>query len=167
MEEIKIFIIIYILCFNLSTSKLISNRLEQNSLCSLSTYDNASVTKECKNGPKKDKRILQYQTFSQYISSNDYKANGLPFYTSFFVDTDLHNFWEFMDGGMYIIIMLIITIIFIIAWIPLIFCWYYKCCLFDDCLTNHKCCFVFWHVLTYTLFAAILSFIIVCIIFSE
>jgi hypothetical protein len=135
--------------------------------CSIATYDNKSVTTECKSGPRKRERILDYRTFDEYLSDHNYKHNGLPFYTSLFVDTDYHNFGDFMDGGMIIVILFILTIILIAAWIPLIFCWKYQCCFFDECCLESRCCIFLWHIITYLLFAAILSFIIVCIIFAE
>ena len=164
---ILVFIILTFFFINPSLSKILSNIIENNQICSQTTYDNASITEECLNGPKKNTRILDYQTFDQYISSRNYKHNGLPFYSSLFVDTDFHHFWDFMDGGMIMIILFIISIIFFIAWIPMIFCWKFNCCLFDECCTNTKHCRIFWHLLIYILFAAILSFIIVDIIFAE
>lgn len=161
------FIIFFLILINLSTSKLISNVLVSNNLCSITTYDNKSVTEECINGPRKDTRIIKYSTFEQYISSRNYKQNGLAFYSSLYVDTDYHNLGDFMDGGILIIIFFIIALIFFLAWIPLIFCWRYRVCIFDECCIETRCCFIAWNIITYTLFAAILSFIIVCIIFAE
>ena len=166
IKNMKYFILLTFI-INFISSQIISNIYSSNQLCSLSTYDNRSITKECINGPKKETRILEYRTFDEYISSHSYKHNGLNFYTSLYVDTDYHNFWDFMDGGTIIIILFIIVIIFLIAWIPLICCWKYSCCLYDECCTDKKNLIIFWHIITYTLFGAILSFIIICIIFSE
>ena len=161
------FILLTVFLINFSSSKIISNKLETNQICSSTTYDNTSVTEECISGPKKEKRILQYSTYEEYMSSRNFKHNGLPFYSSLYVDTDFHDLGDFMDGGMIIIYFFIITLIFLIAWIPMIFCWKYRCCLFDESCTESKNCFIFWNVVTYVIFAAILSFIIVCIIFAE
>ena len=143
------------------------NIYSSNQECSLLAYDNRSITKECKNGPKKETRVLKYITFDEYISSHSYKHNGLNFYSSLYVDTDYHHFWDFMDGGTIIIILFIIFLIFLIAWIPLICCWKYSCCLYNECCTDSKNLIIFWHIITYLLFGASLSFIIVCIIFAE
>ena len=161
------FLLLSFFLMNFSLSKIISNNIEINQVCSQATYDNTSINEECIIGPKKETRILEYETFDQYISSHKYKHNGLPFYTSLFVDTDFHNLKDFLDGGVIIIILFIIAIIFLIAWIPMIFCWKYKCCLFDECCTDKKCCKIFWNILIYFLFTSILSFILVCIIFAE
>ncbi len=161
----NIFILFILLIFNLSSSVL-SETKEQIQTCSLTTFDNTSITEECINGVNKYYRVLNYRTFELFYSSNNYKHNGLPFYASFYVDTDFHNFWDFMDGGMVIIILLSVSLIFLIAWIPMICCWKYRCCLFDECCTESKCCFIYWNLFAYILFAAILSCIIVCIFFS-
>ena len=87
----KYFILLtFIIIF--TSSKIITNIYSSNQLCSLLTYDNRSITKECKDGPKKETRMLNYRTFDEYISSNSYKHNGLHFYSSLYVDTDYHNF---------------------------------------------------------------------------
>lgn len=143
------------------------SKIDINYLCSQPTYDNISITQECISGPPKTTRILQYETFDDYIAKHNYKHNGLPFYASLLVDTNYHNFWDFMDGGMVIILLLSISIILFIAWIPMIFCWKYECCIFDECCTDNKCCKIFLNILIYFLIIALLSFIIVCIIFSE
>ena len=153
--------------FDFSSSKLISNIYESNQICSLPTYDNTSITEECTIGPNKKTRILKYSTFEQYINDHRFKHNGLPFYSSLFVDTDFHNFYDFMDGGMVIIILFIIALICLIAWIPFICCWKYRCCIYDECCIDTQGCNIFWHLVTYILFAAIFSFLIVCVIFSE
>ena len=160
-------ILTFILFFILNFSSAKINVFESNQICSLTTYDNASITEECIIGPKKKTRILQYATFEQYIDEHNYKHNGLPFYSSLYVDTDFHNFWDFMDGGMVIIVLFSIALILLIAWIPFICCWKYNCCIYDECCIDTLCFNTFWNVLTYILFAAILSFIIVCIIFAE
>ncbi len=157
---------ITLLFFNLTSSKLFSDLLQSSTQCSIGNYDNTSITEECISGLKKNYRVLNYRTFELFYSSNNYKHNGLPFYASFYVDTDFHNFWDFMDGGMVIIILLSVSLIFLIAWIPMICCWKYRCCLFDECCTESKCCFIYWNLFAYILFAAILSCLIVCIFFS-
>lgn len=167
IKNIKKIIILIFFFVNLSSSITISNIYDSNKVCAITTYDNLSITEECLHGPKKKERILQYKTYDQFISAHHYKHNGLPFYSSFYVDTDFHHFWDFMDGGMTILIVFIITLIFLIAWIPFICCWKYTCCIFDECCIDKKYCIFFWNLLTYLLFAAILSFIIVCIIFAE
>ena len=162
----KIFsLILTFFTFNFSSSKI--NIYNSNHICSLPIYDNTSIKEECILGPKKKTRILKYSNFEEYINKHNYKHNGLPFYSSLYVDTDFHNFWDFMDGGMVIIILFIIALILLIVWIPFICCWKYNCCIYDECCIDSSCCNIFWHILTYILFAAILSFIIVCIIFAE
>ena len=161
------FIIFVLIVINLSSSKIISNSLESNNLCSITTYDNKSVTEECFNGPRKETRIIEYSTYEQYISSRNYRHNGLSFYSSLYVDTEYHNISDFMDRGMLIIILFIIALILLLSWIPLIFCWRYRVCLFNECCIDTKCGFITCNIIAYILFAAILSFIIVCIIFAQ
>ena len=162
----NLFILLILLIFNFSSFVSSKETIEQIQKCSLATFDNTSITEECVNGVNKFYRFLNYRTFELYSSSNNYKHNGLPFYASFYVDTDFHNFWDFMDGGMVIIILLCVSLIFLIAWIPMISCWKYRCCLFDECCIESKCCFIYWNLLAYILFAAVISCIVVCIIFS-
>ena len=158
---------LFFISFIIITSKSIVNAQSQNQICSIKTYDNTSVTEECLDGPKKDTRILEFKTFDSYISDHSYKHNGLNFYTSLFVDTDYHNFGDFMDGGMVIIILFVIAIVLLIAWIPLICCWKYEVCIFDECFIERRCCYIVWNFVNYILLGAVLSFIIVCIIFAE
>ena len=158
---------IFFLSFNIITTKTITNVQSSKQICSITTYDNTSVTEECLDGPKKDTRVLEYKTFEDYILDNSFKHNGLAFYSSLFVDTDYHNFGDFMDGGMVIIILFIIALILLIAWIPLICCWKHEVCLFDECCIENQCCFILWNIINYILLAAVLAFIIVSIIFAE
>ena len=167
LKNIKKIIILLFFFLNLSSSITTTNNYDSNQVCAITTYDNLSITEECLDGPRKKERILQYKTFDQFISAHHYKHNGLPFYSSFYVDTDFHHFWDFMDGGMTILLEFIIALIIIIAWIPFICCWKYNCCIFDECCIDRNYCIIFWNILTYLLFAAIFSFIIICIIFAE
>ena len=112
-------------------------------------------------------RLAKYKTFEEYSRANNYKNSGLAFTTSLFVDTDYHDFGDFMDGGNLIIILFILSIFFLLMWIPMICCWRKKVCIFDKHCFENECCTIYWHIITYVLFAAVLSFIIVCIIFSE
>ena len=64
--------------------------------------DKETIVVACKDFEKFDKRLMNFGKVKNSVLNDS---------SSSFVDTDLHNFWEFMDGGMYIIIMLIITIL--------------------------------------------------------
>ena len=163
INKIQYLIIIFFL-INTSSTKFISNIIDSEQLL---TYDNSSITEECLNGPKKETRMIKYPTFEEYSNNNKYKDSGLAFYTSLYVDTDYHDFGDFMNGRNLIIILFILAIIFLISWIPLIICWKKQVCIFDKCCFYKKYCPIFWHIFTYVLFAAILSFLIVCIIFAE
>ena len=158
---------LFLFLLNIISIKSISNIQNSNEICSSTTYDNTSVTEECHDGPKKRTRILEYSTFDNYISDHSFKHNGLPFYSSLFVDTDYHNLGDFMNGGMVIYILFLITLILIAAWIPIICCWKYEVCIFDECFIPNYCCFILWNFIVYIFLAAILSFIIVSIIFAK
>ena len=160
-------IIIFFLFIKIISPKTSSYIQTSNQICSITTYDNTSVTEECLDGPKKRSRNIEYTTFNDYMTNHSFKHNGLPFYSSLYVDTDYHNLGDFMNGGMIIYILFLITILLIAAWIPIICCWRYKVCIFDECIIRNNCCFIFWNFFIYILLAAILSFIIVCIIFAE
>ena len=147
------FILIYIFSLTIISNKQISLAEKSSQICSSTTYDNTSVTEECLDGPSKRNRIVEYRTFEEYILGHSFKHNGLPFYSSLYVDSDYHNLGDFMNGGMVIYVLLIISIILLAAWIPLICCWKYEVCLFDECFFQNNCCFILW------------NFIIVCIIF--
>ena len=161
------FILIYIFSLTIISNKQISLAEASSQVCSSTTYDNTSVTEECLDGPSKRNRIVEYRTFEEYILGHSFKHNGLPFYSSLYVDSDYHNLGDFMNGGMVIYVLLIISIILLAAWIPLICCWKYEVCLFDECFIQNNCCFILWNFIIYVILAAVLSFIIVCIIFAE
>ena len=161
------FILIYIFSLTIISNKQISLAETTSQICSSTTYDNTSVTEECLDGPSKRNRIVEYRTFEEYILGHSFKHNGLPFYSSLYVDSDYHNLGDFMNGGMVIYVLLIISIILLAAWIPLICCWKYEVCLFDECFIQNNCCFILWNFIIYVVLAAVLSFIIVCIIFAE
>ena len=161
------FILIYIFSLTIISNKQISLAETSSQVCSSTTYDNTSVTEECLDGPSKRNRIVEYRTFEEYILGHSFKHNGLPFYSSLYVDSDYHNLGDFMNGGMVIYVLLIISIILLAAWIPLICCWKYEVCLFDECFVQNNCCFILWNFIIYVVLAAVLSFIIVCIIFAE
>jgi len=161
------FILIYIFSLTIISNKQISLAETSSQICSSTTYDNTSVTEECLYGPSKRNRIVEYRTFEEYILDHSFKHNGLPFYSSLYVDSDYHNLGDFMNGGMVIYVLLIISIILLAAWIPLICCWKYEVCLFDECFIQNNCCFILWNFIIYVVLAAVLSFIIVCIIFAE
>ena len=135
--------------------------------CASTSYSKSDIQDECDNGPSSYDRILKYKTFSNYISNHDYHSNGLYYVTSLLVDSDTHHFGNFMNDGVGMIILYIIDGLILLAWIPLLCCWRKRCCLFDDCLYEDDCCIIFWHILTYFLASAILSFIIVVLCFGE
>ena len=161
------FISIFILFIPIISYKQISLVETSAQSCASTTYDNRSVTEECLDGPSKRTRIVEYRTFDAYILDHSFKHNGLPFYSSLYVDSDYHNLGDFMNGGMVIYVLLIISIILLVAWIPIICCWKYEVCLFDECCIQSNCCFIVWNFIIYVILAAVLSFIIVCIIFGE
>ena len=135
--------------------------------CATTSYSKSEIQEECNDGPSSYDRILKYNYFSSYISSHDYHSNGLNYVTSLLVDDDTHHFGNFMNDGVGMIILYIIDGLMLLGWIPLICCWKKRCCLFDDCLYESDCCVIFWHILTYFLAAAILSFLIVVLCFGE
>ena len=135
--------------------------------CATTSYSKSDIKSECDYGPSSYDRLLQYRTFSNYISSHSYHSNGLNYVTSFFVDQDTHHYGNFMNDGVGMIILYIIFGLMIIGWIPILCCWRKRCCLFDDCIYESDCCIIFWHILTYVLAAAILSFLIVILCFGE
>ena len=135
-------------------------------LCSSTSYSKADVQEECNNGPSSFDRILKYSSYSNYISSHNYHSNGLNYVTSLLVDSDSHHFGNFMNDGAGMIILYIIDGLLLLGWAPLLCCWKKRCCIFDDCLYENECCIIFWHLLTYILAAAILSFIIVVLCFG-
>ena len=135
--------------------------------CVTTSYSKSEIQEECNDGPSSYDRILKYNYFSSYISSHDYHSNGLNYVTSLLVDDDTHHFGNFMNDGVGMIILYIIDGLMLLGWIPLICCWKKRCCLFDDCLYESDCCVIFWHILTYFLAAAILSFLIVVLCFGE
>ena len=135
--------------------------------CASTSYSKSEIKEECDDGPSSYDRLLKYNSFSNYISSHSYHSNGLYYVTSAFVDDDTHHFGNFMNDGVGMIILYIIFGLMILSWIPLLCCWRKKCCLFDYCLYEDKCCVIFWHILTYVLAAANLSFVIVVLCFGE
>ena len=161
----------FILVFNLIISKISSKQISfaetPIQICPSVTYDNTSVTKACMDGPSKSTRVVEYRTFEDYMSDHSFKQNGLAFYSSLYVDSDYHDLGNFMNGGMVIYVLLIISIILLAVWIPIIFCWKHEVCLFDECCFQSKCCFILWNFIVFVILAAVLSFIIVCIIFAK
>jgi hypothetical protein len=135
--------------------------------CATTSYDKKEIQEECEDGPNSYDRILKYTTFRNYILDHSYHSNGLNYVTSLFVDSDTHHFGNFMNDGIGMIILYIIDGLILIAWVPLLCCWRKRCCIFDECLYEDDCCIIFWHILTYFLAAAILSFIIVVLCFGE
>ena len=135
--------------------------------CATTSYSKSDIQEECSDGPSSFDRILKYRTFSNYISANDYSSNGLNYVTSLLVDSESHHFGNFMKNGAGVIILYIISGLMLLGWIPIFICWRKRCCMFDDCLYQNNCCIIFWHILTYFLAAAILSFLIVVLCFGE
>ena len=135
--------------------------------CATTSYSKSDIKEECDDGPSSYDRILKHLTFSNYISSHSYHSNGLNYVTSLFVDDETHHVGNFMNDGVGMIILYIIDCLIIIGWIPLLCCWRKRCCLFDECIYQNECCVIFWHILTYFLAAAILSFLIVVLCFGE
>ena len=146
---------------------LLNSFQETSANCATATYSKSNCDYECENDLGNYEQILKYNSFSSYINNQDFNSNGLNYYASLFVDSEYHNFANFLNDGAGMIILIIIAIIIIIVWIPIICCWRKRCCLFDECLVEDECCKVFWHVTTYILAAAVLSFILVCICFGE
>ena len=134
--------------------------------CSSTSYSKSDIEDECRYGPSSYDRILKYSSFSTYIGNHDYHSNGLNYITSLLVDSDTHHFGNFMNDGVGMIILYIIDGLILLGWIPILCCWRKRCCLFDDCLYKDDCCLIFWHILTYFLAAAILSFLIVVLCFG-
>ena len=135
--------------------------------CATTSYSKSDIQEECSDGPSSFDRILKYRTFSNYISANDYSSNGLNYVTSLLVDSETHHFGNFMKNGAGVIILYIISGLMLLGWIPIFICWRKRCCMFDGCLYQNNCCIIFWHILTYFLAAAILSFLIVVLCFGE
>ena len=135
--------------------------------CATTNYIKSDIKDECDYGPSSYGRLLSYKSFSNYISSHSYHSNGLNYVTSLLVDDQTHNFGNFMNDGVGMIILYIIDGLMLLGWIPLLCCWRKRCCLFDECLYADECCVIFWHILTYFLSAAILSFLIVVLCFGE
>ena len=147
--------------------KFFESFAQSSSLCKSASYRKSNCDYECENGLGNYKKILKYSSFSSYINDQNFNSNGLNYYTSLFVDSEYHNFANFLNDGAGMIILMAISIIIIIVWIPIIICWRFKCCIFDECTLEDECCIIFWHIITYFLSAAVLSFIIVCICFGE
>ena len=135
--------------------------------CTSTTYSKSDLQEECDNGPSSYDRVLKYSSYSSYISSHSYHTNGLNYVTSLFVDSNSHHYGNFMNDGVGMIILYIIIVLLIIGWIPLLLCFRKRCCLFDDCFYGNDCCKIFWHILTYFLAAAILSFLLVVLGFGR
>ena len=135
--------------------------------CTTTTYSRSDVQEECDNGPSSYNRVLKYNSYSNYISSHSYHTNGLNYVTSLFVDNNSHHFGNFMNDGVGMIILYIIIVLLIIGWLPILLCFCKRCCLFDDCFYGDDCCIIFWHILTYFLAAAILSFLLVVLGFGK
>ena len=135
--------------------------------CMATSYKKSEIQDECEDGPGSYERVLKYNTFSNYISAHSYHTNGLNYVTSLFVDSNSHHFGNFMNDGVGMIILYIIDGLLLLGWVPLLFCWKKRCCIFDECLYEDDCCLLFWHILTYILAAAILSFLIVVLSFGK
>lgn len=135
--------------------------------CTVQYYDKDGVSTECAKGPKNYNFEYKYTAFSAYINAHSYHSNGLSYVTSLFVDDEYHGFGNFMNDGAGMIILIIITGLMILAWVPMIFCWIKRFCIYDDCTNEDSCCRIFWVVITIIFWAACLSFIIVCIVFGE
>lgn len=160
---LKFVIFFYLYCF--TKSKLNIFTTSSNSICSTSNHDKQSIKKECSDAPSYD-RMLDYKTFDEYTLDHLYDNDGLRFFASLYLDTNSHDFGDFFSNRTGIIILIVIAGIFIILWLPILFCWKERCGIFDDCINDTKCCYIFWNFLTYLLFAAVFSFIIVCIVFG-
>ena len=152
-------------CFNKEENYNFFRRLSYS--CASTSYSKSNIKEECDYGPSSYDRLLQYNTFSNYISSHSYHSNGLNYVTSFFVDDSTHHFGNFMNDGVGMIILYIIFGLMIIGWIPILICWRKRCCLFDDCIYENDCCIIFYHILTYFLVAANIAFLIVILCFGE
>ena len=176
--NVYLIFIILLSSFVIANSKLTENNYKINNenlskiilsttTCATTSYKKTDIQEECNDGPGSYDRILKYNTFYGYISNHDYHNNGLNYVTSLFVDSETHHFGNFMNDGVGMIILYIIDGLMLLGWIPLLCCWKKRCCLFDECLSHDDCCIIFWHILTYFLAAAMLSFIIVVLCFGE
>ena len=152
--------------YNTKKEKKIYFRHLATDTCAIKSYSESDIQEECNDGPSSYDRILRYNSFVGYISNHNYHSNGLNYVTSLLVDSDTHHFGNFMNDGVGMIILYIIDGLLLIGWIPLLCCWKKRCCLFGECLYEDDCCIIFWHILTYFLAAAILSFIIVVLCFG-
>ena len=74
--------------------------------CATTSYSKSQIQDECSYGPSSYDRILAYNSFSSYISGHDYHTNGLNYVTSLLVDSETHNFGNFMNDGAGMIILL-------------------------------------------------------------
>ena len=135
--------------------------------CAATSYSKSDIKEECDYGPSSFDRLLKYNTFSNYISSHSYHSNGLNYVTSKLVDDESHHFGNFMNDGVGMIILFIIAGLMFLGWIPLLCCWRKRCGLFDEYIFQNECCIIFWHILTYVLAAAILTFLIVILCYGE
>jgi hypothetical protein len=135
-------------------------------ICASTSYSKSDIQKECNKGPNSYDRILKYNTFGNYITYHDYHSNGLNYITSLLVDSDTHHYGNFINDCAAMIILLILGGLILISWIPLLYCWRKRCCIFGNCLYEDDCCIVFWHIITYFFAAAIFSFIIVVLVFG-
>ena len=176
---ITIFIIILISSINSSLNEVTLNKEPLNIketynylrqlayTCATTSYSKSQIQDECSYGPSSYDRILAYNSFSSYISGHDYHTNGLNYVTSLLVDSETHNFGNFMNDGAGMIILYIIDGLMLLGWVPIFCCWRKRCVIFDDCLYGNDCCVIFWHILTYFLAAANLSFLIVVLVFGK
>ena len=133
--------------------------------CTITTFSRSNVDSECENDLGNYQKILGYNSFSSYINAQSFKTSGLNYHVSLFVDSEYHDFGDFLSIGL--VILIIVAIIIILAWVPLLCCWRKRCCLYDECLVEDECCKIFWHVITYILAVIILTFLIVCVCFGD
>ena len=152
--------------YNIKKEKKLYFRHLATDTCAITSYSKSDIQEECNDGPSSYDRILRYKSLVGYISNHNYHSNGLNYVTSLLVDSETHHFGNFMNDGVGMIILYIIDGLLLIGWIPLLYCWKKRCCLFGECLYEDDCCIIFWHILTYFLAAAILSFIIVVLCFG-
>ena len=189
-KSILLILLVFIICFsqiyanqiNTNKNKIKIDSISQNyntkkerkyyfrhlatDTCATTIYSKSDIQEECNDGPSSYDRILRYKSLVGYISNHNYHSNGLNYVTSLLVDSETHHFGNFMNDGVGMIILYIIDGLLLIGWIPLLYCWKKRCCLFGECLYEDDCCIIFWHILTYFLAAAILSFIIVVLCFG-
>ena len=128
-------------------------------------YDNNKISNDCTKDPDTYKRITSYDSFTSFLNAYSYHSNTIEYIASLLVDDSYHGFNNMLKNGAGMIILIIIAGLIFIGWIPIMCCWKKSYCMFHRCATKNDC-ILFWLIMSFIFFAAVLSFIIVCIIFG-